>query len=153
MENVNRIVENVDHINMMGVNPLIGSNDERLGPRFPDMCEPYSGRLTGLAEEAAREKKISLRRGVYMGITGPCLETRAEYRMMRQLGADLVGMSTVPEVIAANHCGMKVLGLSCVSNPAAGLSASKLSHDDVKEVIGEMSHTFEKMVSKWIQNL
>ena len=105
-----------DHINFMGNNPLIGPNDPRVGQRFPDMCAPYSARLVQLAEEAAREKKISVRRGVYVGVSGPCLETRAEYRMMRGWGADLVGMSTVPEVIAGVHMGMEILGISVVTD-------------------------------------
>lgn len=105
-----------DHINFMGLNPLIGPNDERVGSRFPDMCEPYSARLAGLALEAAREEGIVLHRGVYIGVSGPNLETRAEYRMMRAWGADVVGMSTVPEVIAAVHMGMEVLGVSVVTD-------------------------------------
>ena len=105
-----------DHINLMGVNPLIGANDERLGPRFPDMIEPYSRRLIALAEQAAMENHIQTHQGVYVGVTGPCLETRAEYRYMRAIGADLVGMSTVPEVIVAVHAGLEVLGLSVVTD-------------------------------------
>lgn len=121
-----------DHINFMGVNPLIGPNDERLGPRFPDMCAPYSARLMGLTEEAAREAKISVRRGVYVGVTGPNLETRAEYRMMRAFGADLVGMSTVPEVIAGVHMGMEILGLSIVTDVC---DPDHLAPVDIKEII------------------
>ncbi len=105
-----------DHINLMGVNPLVGPNDEALGPRFPDMIEPYDHRLIELAEEAALANGILLRRGVYAAMVGPCLETRAEYRFLQTIGADLIGMSTVPEVIVAVHAGMRTLGLSVVSD-------------------------------------
>ncbi len=105
-----------DHINFMGGNPLIGPNDDRLGPRFPDMCEPYSNQLIELAETVALEKGIKLQRGVYLAVTGPCLETRAEYRFMRAMGADAVGMSTVPEVIVAVHAGLRVLGFSGITD-------------------------------------
>ncbi|MEK7467426.1 MAG: purine-nucleoside phosphorylase [Planctomycetota bacterium] len=105
-----------DHINLMGVNPLVGTNDDRLGPRFPDMCRPYDPALLEMAEHAAVHFGIRARRGVYVGLTGPCLETRAEYRFLRQIGADCVGMSTVPEVIVAVHCGFRVLGLSVITD-------------------------------------
>lgn len=105
-----------DHINFIGDNPLIGPNDDTLGPRFPDMCEPYSAGLLDLAETKALELGIKTQRGVYLACSGPCLETRAEYRMMRHIGADAVGMSTVPEVIVAVHAGLKVLGFSAITD-------------------------------------
>lgn len=105
-----------DHINLMGDNPLIGINDDRLGPRFPDMSQPYDHRLIHIAEQTARKLDLPLHKGVFVGVPGPNLETRAEYRFLRTIGADVVGMSTVPEVIVAVHCGLRVLGFSIITD-------------------------------------
>ncbi len=126
------IVLITDQINFMGVNPLVGPNLEKLGPRFPDMCEPFSKRLIELTKKASLEVKIPVSQGVYIGVTGPCLETRAEYRMMRQWGADLVGMSTVPEVIVGVHMGMEVLGVSIVTDTC---DPDHLEPCDIREII------------------
>jgi len=120
-----------DHINLLGVNPLTGPNDEALGPRFPDMSEAYPKRCRDLAREAAKTLGIDLAEGVYAAVPGPSYETPAEIRYLRIVGADLVGMSTVLEAIAANHMGLKVLGVSCVTNYAAGVTDKKLDHAEV----------------------
>ena len=121
-----------DHINLLGDNPLIGPNLDELGPRFPDMSEPYDRELLRLAEEAALELRIRLRRGVYVAVSGPNLETRAEYRMLRGMGADVVGMSTVPEVIVARHMGMRVLGMSIITDSCL---PDHLVPADIREII------------------
>jgi purine-nucleoside phosphorylase len=122
-----------DHINFTGQNPLAGPNDERFGQRFFDMSEAYSQRLRRLAQQAAKSQGFALAEGVYLGVLGPSFETPAEIRAFRTMGADLVGMSTVQETIAARHMGMEVLGISCVTNLAAGLQAEPLSHLEVIE--------------------
>ena len=123
-----------DHINLLGQNPLTGPNDEALGPRFPDMTEAYSKEYREIARAAGKEIGLDLAEGVYAAVPGPSYETPAEIRYLRTIGADLVGMSTVPETIAANHMGMKVLGISCVTNLAAGVTGQKLDHEEVLEV-------------------
>jgi len=122
-----------DHVNFMGSNPLIGPNDDRFGARFPDMSEVYSARLRGVAAEVARDLGLPLEHGVYIGVHGPSYETPAEIRAFRVLGADAVGMSTVPETIVARHMGMEVLGISCITNMAAGVLPQALVHDEVME--------------------
>jgi purine-nucleoside phosphorylase len=122
-----------DHINNMGTNPLIGPNDSRLGVRFPDMSEAYTKELRVLAKQISEQLNIPTQEGVYVGNTGPTYETPAEVRMIRTLGGDAVGMSTVPEVIVARHAGMKVMGISCISNMAAGILDQPLNHEEVIE--------------------
>jgi len=122
-----------DHINLQGANPLIGANDDSEGPRFPDMTEAYSAAYRAKARQIAQQLKIHLDEGVYAALTGPSYETPAEIRYLRTIGADLVGMSTVPEVIVANHLGMQVLAISCVTNMAAGILPQKLDHKEVME--------------------
>jgi purine-nucleoside phosphorylase len=126
-----------DHINLQGSNPLAGPNDDSLGPRFPDMSEAYVRRLRAIAHEVSSELGIRLTEGVYAAMLGPSYETPAEIRYLRTIGADVVGMSTVPEVIVANHMGIAVLGISCVTNMAAGILPQKISHAEVLET-GEM---------------
>jgi purine-nucleoside phosphorylase len=120
-----------DHINLQGTNPLNGPNDERFGPRFPDMNEPYNPRYRQLAQEAAGELGIPLREGVYAAVPGPSYETPAEIRYLHSIGADMVGMSTVPETIVARHMGIGVLGISCIANPAAGMHQGRITHEEV----------------------
>lgn len=122
-----------DHINLTGVNPLRGHNDPRLGLRFPDMSAAYDRELRRLAIETARDLKQQLHIGVYAGVQGPSYETPAEISMLRRLGGDAVGMSTVPEVIVASHAGLRVLGISCITNAAAGISDTPLNHEEVQE--------------------
>jgi purine-nucleoside phosphorylase len=122
-----------DHINLLGSNPLTGPNDDSAGPRFPDMTDAYSAAYRKIAQQVAGELGIPLSEGVYAAVTGPSYETPAEIRYLRTIGADLVGMSTVPEVIVANHLGMRVLAISCVTNMAAGILPQKINHEEVLE--------------------
>ncbi len=131
-----------DHINMMGSNPLVGPNEDRFGVRFPDMTEIYAARLRGVADRAAAAAGVPVRHGVYVGLHGPRYETPAEIRALRVLGADAVGMSTVPEAIVARHMGIDVLGISCITNPAAGVLPQPLHHDDVMEVARRVAGQF-----------
>ena len=135
-----------DHLNLTGDNPLVGHNDARFGPRFPDMSEAYSRRLTTLADDVAKSRGLKLQRGVYAGLLGPSYETPAEIRMLRTMGAHAVGMSTVFEVIAASHLGMEVLGISCITNLAAGMSDQKLSHDEVKDTATRVEAAFSGLI-------
>jgi purine-nucleoside phosphorylase len=122
-----------DHVNLFGTNPLVGANDERIGPRFPDMTEVYSKRLRAAADETARDLATPIAHGIYAGVHGPSYETPAEIRYLRTIGADAVGMSTVPEAIAARHAGLEVFGLSCITNMAAGLLGRPLDHQEVMD--------------------
>ncbi|QAY66221.1 purine-nucleoside phosphorylase [Paenibacillus protaetiae] len=135
-----------DHLNLTGKSPLAGPNDNRLGVRFPDMSEAYSKRLRAAAKEVAASLGISVQEGVYASLLGPNYETPAEIRMLRTLGADAVGMSTVVEVIAARHSGMEVLGISCISNMAAGILDQPLSHDEVMETTDRVKTQFLSLV-------
>lgn len=137
-----------DHINLSGVNPLLGPNSDELGPRFPDMTNAYDKNLRDLARSIAEQLGITLQEGVYMGLTGPTYETPAEIRAFRMLGADAIGMSTVPEVIAARHMGCKVLGISCISNMAAGMLPEPLSHEDVVAVTSRIGASFSALVQR-----
>ena len=142
-----------DHINNMGVNPLIGKNNDELGSRFPDMSEAYNREFISLAEKCATEIGLNVKKGVYVGNTGPSYETPAEIRMLRTLGGDAVGMSTVPEVIVARHADIRVLGISCISNMAAGILDQPLSHQEVIETTEKVRGNFLNFVKKIIQSL
>lgn len=141
-----------DHINLMGGNPLVGPNDDRFGLRFPDMTEVYSKRLRGVADQAARGQALAIAHGIYVALLGPSYETPAEIRFLRTIGADAVGMSTVPEAIAARHMGVEVLGISCITNMAAGVLPQPLHHDEVMEtarrVRGEFGALLEGIVGR-----
>ncbi|MGM0791642.1 MAG: purine-nucleoside phosphorylase [Bacillota bacterium] len=140
-----------DHINNMGSNPLIGPNDSKLGVRFPDMSEAYSRELRQQAREIAGKLNISIQEGVYVGNTGPTYETPAEVRMLRTMGGDAVGMSTVPEVIVARHAGLKVLGISCISNMAAGILDQPLNHEEVIETTEKVKANFLAYVKELVR--
>jgi len=160
-----------DHINLMGVNPLRGKNDERFGVRFPDMTEVYSleyqeiviAEAKKMAQEKAARREIEtgkrqtvnyfLRRGVYCGLSGPSYETPSEIRLLRLLGTDAVGMSTVPEAITARHAGMKVIGISCITNMAAGISGDVIHHEEVMETGAKVANTFKELLRRVILKL
>ena len=142
-----------DHINLQGANPLSGPNDSTLGPRFPDMSDAYSSRLRAIAAQAAAAEQIKLFEGVYAGLSGPSYETPAEIRYLRAIGADLVGMSTVGEVIAANHMGIECLGISCLTNMAAGVLPGKLNHEEVLQVGLNVKDTFVRLLKAVLPKL
>lgn len=142
-----------DHINFARVNPLIGPNDDELGVRFPDQSKVYDRKLLAGLKAVAADLDIPLEEGVYMMFTGPCFETPAEIRMARVLGADAVGMSTVPEAIAATHCGIRVLGISLVTNLAAGILDQELTHEEVQETANIASERFTKLVDAVIEHV
>lgn len=142
-----------DFINLSGKNPLTGPNMDQFGVRFPDMSQAYNAALREKCSHAAEKNSISLRHGVYAWMNGPCYESPAEIRMIRVLGADAVGMSTVPETIVANHCGMKVLGISCLTNMAAGILPQPLSHKEVQEAANRVQDTFQQLLTEFVREL
>jgi purine-nucleoside phosphorylase len=139
-----------DHLNLMGVNPLRGPNDERFGPRFPDMSAVYSPELQELVVEEAKEIGVEVRRGIYGALSGPSYETPAEIHLLRGLGADAVGMSTVPEAIVARHMGLEVLGISCITNMAAGISDEPINHEEVMATGDRVRETFTELLRRVI---
>jgi purine-nucleoside phosphorylase len=142
-----------DHINLLGSNPLVGANEEAFGVRFPDMTEVYSRRLRGVADQVAREQGLAIGHGVYVALHGPSYETPAEIRYLRTIGADAVGMSTVPEAIVARHMGVEVLGISCISNAAAGVLPQPLNHDEVMAVARQVRDAFAALLEGIIARL
>jgi len=142
-----------DHINFMGVNPLVGANDDSLGERFPDMSEIYDKNLIKRADAASHILRMDLKHGVYVATSGPSYETPAEVKMFRYMGGDAVGMSTVPEATVAHYCGMKVLGISCISNFASGVSSNKLSHDDVIRITNKVKPQFKELLMLILKSL
>ncbi|WP_437596619.1 purine-nucleoside phosphorylase [Sorangium sp. So ce590] len=142
-----------DHLNLMGVNPLLGPNDEALGKRFPDMTYAHDPRLLELARAAASDASVPLREGVYAGLLGPTYETPAEIRMLRALGADAVGMSTVPEIIALRHMGVPAAAISCITNLAAGLTQRELDHKEVEETARRARAQFTALLSAWVRRV
>ncbi|HAZ12034.1 MAG: purine-nucleoside phosphorylase [Bdellovibrionales bacterium GWA2_49_15] len=139
-----------DHINLMGQNPLVGPNIAELGPRFPDMTEAYAKDLRNIFQKAYLNLGREIKKGVYLALLGPTYETPAEIRMLKIMGADMVGMSTVPEAIAANHLGLKVCGISCITNMAAGIEQKALSHDDVKAMAAKVMEQFSNLLCEGI---
>jgi len=142
-----------DHINLLGDNPLIGPNDETLGPRFPDMSEPYTKALIALAEQVALEEKMRVQKGVYVALSGPCLETRAEYRFLRALGADVVGMSTVPEVIVAVHAKMHVLGISVITDACLPDALKAVDIAKIIKIAGEAEPKLTLLMKRVIEKM
>ncbi len=142
-----------DHINLLGDNPLIGLNDETLGPCFPDMSEPYDAELRTLAREAAADLKVTLREGVYVAVPGPNLETPAEYRMLRTIGGDVVGMSTVPEVIVANHAGMRVMGVSIITDQALPDALEAVSLEKIISVAKKAEPSLTRLITRVVEDL
>jgi purine-nucleoside phosphorylase len=140
-----------DHINLMGMNPLVGANDDRLGPRFPDMCRPYEPRALALAEEIGRSEGLPVHRGVYVALVGPCLETRAEYRFLRTIGADAVGMSTVPEVIAAVHGGLPAFGISCITDRCIPEELKPVDIDEILRTAAAAEPKMRRLVRRLIE--
>ncbi len=139
-----------DHINLLGMNPLIGPNDDALGPRFPDMSRPYDPEFLSLAEKIGAEEKIPVRRGVYVALTGPCLETRAEYRFLRVIGADVVGMSTVPEVIVGVHAGFRILGVSIVTDVCIPETLVPVAVEEIIRVANEAEPRMTKLLRRFV---
>jgi purine-nucleoside phosphorylase len=142
-----------DHLNLMGSNPLVGAHDDRFGPRFPDMSEVYSPRLRRIAREASAASGVPLRHGVYAAVTGPSYETPAEIRYLRSMGVDAVGMSTVPEAVVARQMDMEVLGLSCISNMAAGILPQPLAHSEVLETTRRARGSFSALLEEIVGQL
>lgn len=142
-----------DHINMMGLNPLMGPNIKNLGPRFPDMTEAYDARLTEQMTKVLEEQNARYWKGIYCGVSGPTYETPAEVRFLKMIGGKAVGMSTVPECIAANHMGLRVCAVSCITNPAAGISKKRLTHDEVTEMAQSVESQFSQFLSSFILGL
>lgn len=142
-----------DHINFMGANPLMGPNIKELGPRFPDMSEAYDSKLRATLEEVLKKNKVRFHKGIYGGLSGPTYETPAEVRFLKMAGCSAVGMSTVPECIAANHLGLRVVALSCITNLAAGISRQKLSHSEVTETAKRVERDFSLVLKSFVEDL
>jgi purine-nucleoside phosphorylase len=142
-----------DHLNLLGTNPLLGKNDERFGLRFPDMTQVYSQRLRDMADTVSRGTGIPVAHGVYAAVHGPSYETPAEIRYLRTIGADAVGMSTVPEALVARHMGIDVLGVSCITNPAAGILPEPLKHDEVMDVAKRVRGDFARLLEGIIERI
>ncbi len=139
-----------DHINLMGANPLIGPNDDSLGPRFPDMCQPYDAEFIRVAEAVAMKNNIRVQRGVYAAMTGPCLETRAEYRMLKTIGADAIGMSTVPEVIVAVHAGLRTLGMGVITDLCLADALQPVNIEEIIAVANEAGPKLETIITDFL---